>query len=115
MIITCTGGRNFDDFYSVNTTLDILSPSFVYVGDCKTGADKLVLGWCMHTGTSFKKIEADWAKYDLAAGPIRNEAMCQEAAKAGCRLLIAFVGHKGTLSCMRAAKRSNMIVMEVKP
>lgn len=113
MKIVCTGGRDFKNLEIIRDTLDNLQPSFVYVGDCKTGADQLVRGWCLHTGTKFEPFKADWDSLGLSAGPIRNKRMVEAAAKDGCRLLLAFPGNRGTADCVRHGRKNKMIILKV--
>lgn len=121
MKIVTTGGRNFRELEVVRKTLDTLRPSFVHVGDCRvdwederSGADRLVYGWCLHTGTPNQIHRAYWNKLGRAAGPARNLAMLEAAWKDGARILIAFPGGTGTKNCMWRAGQMGFVVLEVK-
>ena len=53
---------------------------------------------------------AEWSRLVVAAGPIRNQAMLEEAGglahRAGAELLVlAFPGGAGTASCIREARK----------
>jgi hypothetical protein len=123
MRIVCTGGRDFKNYEIVYSTLEILSPHFVYVGCCPTGVDKYVREWCasqkdrdhINGTTTFDSavFKADWDGLGRPAGPIRNSKMCAAAAKAGCKLLLAFPGNKGTNDCIRHGKSHGMTILRV--
>lgn len=122
MIIVCTGGRDFADLVLVHNVLGGLNPSFVYVGDCPTGVDNFVRKWCEQRKNSnnglvvdfdFAVFDADWDGLGRPAGPIRNAKMCAAAAKAGCNILIAFPGNKGTNDCVRHGKSHRMNILRV--
>lgn len=53
---------------------------------------------------------ADWNKYGMSAGPIRNKQMLDE----GCPdLVVAFPGGKGTANMVAQAKKAGIKVIEV--
>ena len=62
------------------------------------------LGWPV------RQRRAEWSRLGMAAGPIRNQAMLEEAgALAHCDgaelLVLAFPGGAGTASCIREARQ----------
>lgn len=115
MIIVTTGGRDYTDFETVETTLDDLYVSVggdlrVRVGDA-TGADALVRAWCIRRLVEWRLFEADWAHYGAAAGPIRNKQMLEWLPPP--QLLVAFPGGPGTISCKREAAKRNIAILDV--
>lgn len=85
--------------------------TFVH-GDCPTGADKICRDYCwiyMHDQLTSdpiqiheKRYPADWNRYNLKAGPIRNGEM----VRSGADLVIAAwngIAKGGTFDCMTQA------------
>src|SRR5277367_3464711 len=109
MRIVCTGGRDYKNAEHIDGVLNgFVDVTEVYVGDCPTGVDLLVRGWCQMNDVLFRMFEADWNKHRRAAGPIRNREMLQAAGTDA--LVIAFPGGRGTADCTRQAKMLGMIV-----
>ena len=78
------------------------------------GADRAIAAASQRLGWPVEAIPAQWARYGLAAGPVRNgQLLCRaiEAASAHTRttptavLVIAFPGHSGTASLLAQAHR----------
>lgn len=113
MIIICTGGRDNLDTVLVDRVLDTLNPKGVIVGDCPTGIDLFVRAYCRYKNINFTIFEANWNKYGLSAGPVRNKEMIKFGLPLGA-ILIAFKGGKGTMDCIKQAKAANMLVLETK-
>lgn len=121
--LICTGGRTFGEPVDgtdetlrrernreanhVWTTLEWLAPKKVLVGDCKTGADRLVREWCLRNKVDFEEFKAHWLTEGLSAGPKRNKRMCEAARNITQIMLLAFPGGKGTENCVQQAKRLN--------
>lgn len=76
---------------------------FIKVGDCPSGVDKFVLSWCKTVleEDRCKVFRADWDRYGLKAGPIRNHEMVDS----GGDVLIAWPleDSKGTKDCAEYA------------
>lgn len=79
------------------------------------GADRLIHAAAVQLGWPVAVIPAQWARYGLAAGPVRNRLMLRRAsaeavlhstprARAGV-LVLAFPGHRGTASLLEQAHR----------
>lgn len=73
---------------------DILHEGGAKGTDAFVGAE-----WTARTGREPIRHLPDWDAYGKAAGPFRNKAMMTQ-----CSALIAFLGGRGTESCIRAAK-----------
>lgn len=54
-------------------------PILFLSGAAKSGADNLIIRWCLKFGYPFKPYPADWDRYDKGAGFIRNTEMAQDA------------------------------------
>ena len=108
IILVTTGGRDYRLSREDYQLLEALDPSQVFVGDA-TGADYWVRKWAGSAHTEFK---ADWGKYGIAAGPIRNETMLKAAQKEDRCLLLAFPGGTGTKDCINKALQLDIPVIE---
>jgi hypothetical protein len=81
------------------------------------GADQAIAAAAERLGWPAEAVPAQWARYGVAAGPVRNRVMLQRAittasARSGksaisaCGVLvIAFPGHRGTASLLEQARR----------
>lgn len=75
-----------------------------------TGADTMARDWAAtHPEIKRYVCRANWDKYGLAAGPIRNAKMLEW----GPDLVVAFAGGKGTADMVRRAKAAGIEVIEV--
>lgn len=110
MRIVVTGGRDFLYPQFVKYILDSLNPTYVFVGDCPTGVDKIVSDWCNDNKVDHKIFVADWDKFGKHAGPLRNREMLEHADDA---VVVAFPGGRGTENCAKTAKELGMIILRV--
>ena len=74
------------------------------------GADQLVECQAQALSWPVRQRRAEWSRLGMAAGPIRNQAMLEEAGglahRNGAELLVlAFPGGAGTASCIREARQ----------
>ena len=78
MKVAITGDRSWGGsrYWEIYRPLAKLSPAtdLVILGDA-TGVDAMALRACRELGLPYVKEEAEWARYRMAAGPIRNTAM----------------------------------------
>jgi hypothetical protein len=111
MKLVCTGGRDYEDHNMVADLLTTLKPEEVYVGDCSTGLDKLVVEVCQDYSIPCRVFEARWDEHGRAAGPIRNQEMI--AAADSEALVLAFPGGRGTEDTVTRAKARNMMILRV--
>jgi YspA, cpYpsA-related SLOG family len=105
-VLVC-GGRNYNDRAAVFRMLDALAPSVVITGGCPTGADMHADRWTYERGVQIEHHPADWERYGRAAGPIRNQAMLNEARP---DLVLAFPGGKGTADMVKRAEVAGVAV-----
>ena len=110
MKVIVTGGRYYKNRERVFSYLSALEADTVIAGDA-TGADLLALEWAMVNRKNWIKYEADWAKFDRAAGPIRNAKMIEEHRDAN--LVLAFPGGRGTMNCVATAVKAGIVIFEV--
>jgi hypothetical protein len=108
MKIIATGGRAYKDAAYVNTVLSEIRPTIICIGDAR-GLDKLVLEWAKAHSCPVKIYKAEWDKYGLAAGPLRNKKMIEENRDA--EKLIAFPGGLGTKNCIQQASRAGIAIV----
>lgn len=107
-VIVC-GGRHYGNKKLVYKVLDAVNPNFVVTGRCPSGADRIAEEWADEKGILFQGIEANWRKYGIAAGPLRNSQIVEK----GADLCIAFHGGKGTDNMMRKAQEAEIPVLFV--
>jgi hypothetical protein len=73
-VLVC-GGREWNDWKTINNTLRGLGPLTIIIhGDCR-GADKMAGHVAKGFGYEVRPYPANWAKHGKAAGPIRNRLM----------------------------------------
>lgn len=104
--VAFTGGRHFKN----TGALDLILYSFsldnyrVLVGDA-SGLDAMI----REEFPDAYVFEADWDKFEKAAGPLRNGVMlsCMPI------VLIAFPGGSGTANCIAQAKKLGIPVLKV--
>lgn len=112
--VLVTGSRLLKDRELVDSTLDkILAehPVLVVVhGACETGADLLADDWVaarQSEGLDVRpeRYHAPWRLLGKAAGPARNQEMCDEGADECVAFPVQGAENKGTKDCvMRAVK-----------
>ena len=70
-VLVC-GGRDFDDYYKVAATLDLLhreSPISVLIHGAARGADSLASRWARKNNVAVREFPAQWEFHGRAAGP----------------------------------------------
>ena len=117
--IIIAGSRKFKDYKLMVETLDKLGihlmstvePVEIISGHA-SGADKLGERFARYFGYPLKIFPADWKKYGLSAGPIRNEEMAKYAAESDHGILVAFpIGEsRGTRNMIELAKQYKLEV-----
>ncbi len=114
--VLVTGGRDFDDYWRVEETLDSLAEvtglapiTWVITGDAR-GVDAHAASWAAHRAKLIAIFEADWASHGKAAGPMRNARMLTEGKP---DIVVAFPGGKGTADMVRRAEKAGVRIMKV--
>ena len=110
--IVVTGSRNWTDrefILSALKTLAVEPPVLFIHGACR-GVDLLAASCANDLGWTVKPVRADWSRFGLAAGPIRNVEMLEEKPD----IVVAFhddIGSSsGTANCIKEAKARNIPV-----
>lgn len=113
-ILVC-GGRKFDDYKLLESTLDrlwgphYLDPPTIIQGGA-TGADSLAKMYAIDCDLVYEEYRADWYKHGKAAGPIRNQNMLDFGNP---DVVVAFPGGAGTADMVKRAKKAKVKVVEV--
>jgi len=110
VIVLCCGGRDFDDTKLVRRVMLVLKKRYsnlLIIHGAARGADTLYDQEAKRLGIDRQLYPADWNKYKLAAGAIRNQRMLDEGQP---DFVIAFPGGKGTADMCRRAKKQNVPV-----
>ena len=71
------------------------------------GADREAAALAEHAGLKAIPFPADWTKFGLAAGPIRNQRMLDEGKPA---LVLACPGGRGTADMIQRARKAGVPV-----
>lgn len=110
MRIAITGGRDYGNRHLVASVLDLIGllngQSVILVGDCPTGVDAFVVG----RRKDAQVFRAEWSKFNIGAGPIRNRAILDS----GVDIVIAFPGGRGTSNMVKQARERNIPVIELR-
>lgn len=107
--IGVTGGRDYRGWDDVCAALEAVMTKhgpFVLVQGAATGADALAARWAGLVPLQVDPFPADWDKYGLGAGPLRNQAMVDS----GLDGLVAFPGGRGTADMVRRARKAGVPV-----
>jgi hypothetical protein len=113
-VLIC-GDRHWKDYVSIRDTVGKLLSKYgdltIIEGGC-SGADLYAKSAAKEFGIPVKEYPADWEKYGLAAGPIRNKQMLDEENP---DLVIAFHANiensKGTKNMVTQAKQRGIIAI----
>lgn len=84
-LLVVTGSREWADERAVERAIETFAPDVVMHGDCHVrgkpaGADKIADAFCVRRGTNVMRVPALWARFDMTAGPLRNNVMTEIAA-----------------------------------
>ena len=111
-ILVC-GGREYDDWAELDTTLRSLlgarGDMYIIQGGAK-GADFLARVWAEYVGVDWTEYPADWKQFGKRAGHIRNAQMLTEGEP---DLVIAFRGGRGTADMVNKATSAGIEVKEI--
>ena len=114
--IIIAGSRDFDDYDLLSLTLcDYIKGNtgkdITIISGAAKGADQLGEKYARDNNIPITRFPADWNKYGLGAGPIRNKAMAEYAAQEQ-GVLFAFWNNKskGTKNMINFAKKYGLEV-----
>ena len=117
-IIVVCGGRDFKRRLFLFDALKKENADLILHGNCPTGADYFANEFAKQNSIKMEIFDADWDKFGLGAGPVRNEKMMKRArdlVKEGNEVLVmAFPGGKGTLNAVENAKKFCLVVRRVR-
>jgi Protein of unknown function (DUF2493). len=106
-VLVC-GSRHFNDYEKMKEILDDIDITTIIEGEAR-GADQLSRIYAEHRGIPVERFPADWNKFGLAAGPIRNTAMLTEGKP---DYVVAFRGQnsRGTQNMIDQATKAGIEV-----
>lgn len=112
-VLVC-GGRDYNDRAHIFRTLSRLDveygPFTHIIHGAQTGADSEAMAWARAEHINHTAFRAEWLKYGIAAGPIRNRRMIQVGKP---DLVIAFPGGAGTKNMVKEAQKAEIKVIEI--
>lgn len=115
MRVVVFGGRDFCNRSLAFRALDRIHAQYgittVIDGEAR-GADTLAHQWARAKGIDNLRFPANWAKFGLSAGPIRNRQMIEEGKP---EMGIAFPGGKGTANMEKQLKEAGIKLLKVVP
>ena len=110
-VLVC-GGRHYTDREFVYRALDFAhaqTPITRIIHGGAWGADALAAAWARERGVECTRYMAEWQKFGLGAGHIRNQRMLTEGKPDA---VIAFPGGTGTAGMCRQAKKAGLDIWE---
>ncbi len=106
-LLVC-GSRNYNDYTTLERVLNEFHANYpitLLIEGGARGADSLAARWAFRHNVDKKTYPANWDKYGMAAGPIRNQQMIDEGKP---NHVIAFPGGKGTADMIDRAMKANI-------
>lgn len=108
VIVLITGGRAYNDWYSIELALDLIGVSLVVHGDA-VGADRHASNWADKRGVPQRRYPIRRPNED---GFKRNQRMLD--AEPGIGLVLAFPGGNGTADMVRRAHVAGIPVITLR-
>lgn len=114
-IAVITGGRKYTptetEMATLATVLAEHEITKIHVGDApsRKGVDAVVWRWARGKYKRERFI-AEWKRYGQAAGPLRNARMLADSRVILC---CSFRGNEGTKDCTAAARRREILVVDI--
>lgn len=109
MLVLVTGGSKYRRRDVVFSSLTDFHKehriTFLVTGGCPTGVDKYAREWADENGVDGKDYPAEWDRFGLSAGPIRNSEMLTKHHYDAC---IVFPGGSGTADMRKKALRARI-------
>jgi YspA, cpYpsA-related SLOG family len=113
LVVLVCGGRDYSDWFRVcdelGTLVSLHGIRRIVHGNAR-GADNLAMNWADWQKVPQSKYPADWARYGLSAGSIRNQKMLDSEP---IDLVVAFPGGSGTADMVRRARAAGIPVTEI--
>lgn len=109
-LLVC-GGRDYNDEYTVKIVLDKIhkeTPISLLIAGAAPGADTLAEQWADANHITKRIFPADWTKFLLKAGRIRNKQMLKEGKP---DKVLAFPGGPGTRNMIRISTLKGVPVL----
>lgn len=112
--IIIAGTRSFNDYALLRKTMCSLfgqvppAQMEIVSGHCPTGADSLGELFARRNGIRLTLFPADWAKYEKAAGPIRNKQMAEYAVPDGYCIIFWDGKSRGSRNMVAEAKKAGV-------
>lgn len=111
MKVLICGGRNYNDYETLEKILDSYPISTIICGGA-SGADTMAEFYGrMKDNVKVEVYQADWEKYGKSAGPRRNRKMLDD--NPDVELVIAFPGGRGTHNMIDYAASKNIKVIKI--
>lgn len=109
-VLVC-GGRDFDDYDLLSSTLDKLDIDLIIEGGA-AGADNWAWKYAKRNGLQFETYRAEWDKHGKSAGHVRNQQMLDEGKP---DMVVAFPtkASKGTWDMVKRSKKAGLPVTVV--
>jgi len=112
-VICVSGCRNDRSFKErIRVLLKEAQPEKVIVGCCKNGVDRSTREVCIEEKICCHVYEADWDKYGLRAGYLRNQAMIDEKPDAVWTFHKDIENSKGTKMTRDLALKAGIKVVQ---
>lgn len=111
-VLVC-GGRDFEDWATVQETLDAVHAEHIIdliIHGGATGADSLGGRWAHENKIPVARYEANWEYIGRSAGPIRNQSMLRFGKP---DLVLAFPGGRGTDNMVKQAEAAGVDVRRI--
>lgn len=112
MRVLICGGANYNRVHVIRHNLDRLHAEHKFtcvITGGAPGADTHANEWAISRGIQDIVVPAQWDRFGLRAGPIRNSEML----KLSPDLVVAFPGAKGTADMTRKARAAGVTVIEI--
>ena len=108
MRLLVTGGRDYQDFQALCTTLDQIhkeTPVTLLIHGGARGADSLAGAWAAFRQVPVRVFPANWDLHGKAAGHIRNQQMLTEGHPDA---YLAFPGGRGTQDMVQRCRKQGI-------
>lgn len=111
-LLVC-GGRDFNDYQSLDNTLTFLNGMIgidIIISGGAPGADTMAKNWAHHNGIHCAEVKALWNSFGKSAGYKRNSTMLLLKPD----LCLAMPGGKGTDMMVKLCHNKNISVKDMR-